>query len=349
MINPVPRLLYRSISENLLTRIMDGTYPNGFPLPSEDDLSAAFKVSRVTLRKALQVLKNQGVLKSVQGSGTKVVYRSGALSGEMDAIALVARAQDPFFAAFYTAFEQRAEENNTLVIFKQDVPGDALVTGTLFHRLVQKGIRNVVVWPRTPQISEPTLRRMRAAGVNLVIFDQPFPTAAADVVCLDNAHAVMTLVQWLNHRKIKTIHLLSFGDLRLPSIVAREKAFQKLTVGRGRVVSLNRMGNLEKQIVDWHYGLPNPLQAANGIICVNGEVGLAAARVASAPNGFHPTLASLDHFPGMEDYNMAIYAQPVAELAEAAFRSLLSQNHLARSWVPRTIRRRGRLILFNLE
>jgi len=63
---------YAQIAEQLLAQIASGALPPEGRLPSERELSARFKVSRMTLRAALRVLDNQGMLSRRPGDGTYV-------------------------------------------------------------------------------------------------------------------------------------------------------------------------------------------------------------------------------------------------------------------------------------
>ncbi len=58
---------YQEIAETLRVRI--AAEGPGHVLPSESDLSAEFGVSRVTVRKALETLRDQGIVESRQGFG----------------------------------------------------------------------------------------------------------------------------------------------------------------------------------------------------------------------------------------------------------------------------------------
>jgi GntR family transcriptional regulator len=50
--------------------IEDGDYPADQPMPSEPDLSVMFSVSRITIRRALERLKNEGMISRSRGRGT---------------------------------------------------------------------------------------------------------------------------------------------------------------------------------------------------------------------------------------------------------------------------------------
>src|SRR6187431_2746319 len=60
---------YREIADDLRTRVEAGEYVAGRLLPSEAELSARFRASRVTIRRALEALRTEGLVSSRQGFG----------------------------------------------------------------------------------------------------------------------------------------------------------------------------------------------------------------------------------------------------------------------------------------
>lgn len=68
--------LYRVVSNTIIERIVDGTYPPGAMLPSEMDLAAQLGVSQGTARKALIDLEQKGIIDRRQGRGTFVTLRT---------------------------------------------------------------------------------------------------------------------------------------------------------------------------------------------------------------------------------------------------------------------------------
>lgn len=60
---------YQAIAEDLRRRIVDAEFPAGNLLPSEADLSAQYKASRVTVRRSLEALRADGLVDSRQGFG----------------------------------------------------------------------------------------------------------------------------------------------------------------------------------------------------------------------------------------------------------------------------------------
>ena len=66
---------YLRIHGALRDRITSGRWPAGSPLPSQRELAGEFSVSIMTLRQALQLLADDGLIDTRHGSGTYVASR----------------------------------------------------------------------------------------------------------------------------------------------------------------------------------------------------------------------------------------------------------------------------------
>lgn len=58
------------IAETLADRVITGVYPAGSPLPSGSRLCREFGVSPMTVRRALSLLQDRGLVSGIQGRGT---------------------------------------------------------------------------------------------------------------------------------------------------------------------------------------------------------------------------------------------------------------------------------------
>lgn len=63
---------YLLIANQLRQRILDGDLAVGTQLPQEKRLIKAYNVSRITVRKALDILEQEGLIYRIQGAGTFV-------------------------------------------------------------------------------------------------------------------------------------------------------------------------------------------------------------------------------------------------------------------------------------
>ena len=71
--------LYAQLMKEIKDQIRKGTYKEGDQIPTEGELSAAYQVSRITVRRTIEELCSQGFLVKRQGKGTFVeipkIYR----------------------------------------------------------------------------------------------------------------------------------------------------------------------------------------------------------------------------------------------------------------------------------
>lgn len=63
---------YKTVADALRKQITRGDYPKGGQLPNQNELAEKFDTSRVTIKKALDLLSIEGLVFSIQGSGTYV-------------------------------------------------------------------------------------------------------------------------------------------------------------------------------------------------------------------------------------------------------------------------------------
>jgi GntR family transcriptional regulator len=67
---PVP--MWQQVADQVRDQILDGTYPAGQALPSEEALSAEFGVSRPTIREGIKALISEGLVEVSRPRGTMV-------------------------------------------------------------------------------------------------------------------------------------------------------------------------------------------------------------------------------------------------------------------------------------
>jgi DNA-binding LacI/PurR family transcriptional regulator len=245
-------------------------------------------------------------------------------------------------------FERAAEENGSLVLFKQDFQGKAFQSDELFYRFIKKNIRNVVLWPQTEEIDYELLRQLRLAGMNLVFFDQKFETEVADVVCVDNDHAVTSLYREMRSLISGPIIFIGYHGMTLPSEVTREQAFHALTGGTGEIHTIPWEGNVEAETAQLLGRLEREERMPAGILCCNGPIGLAAAQYMRDRARADLLISAIDYMPEMSGYPIITYKQPMKQLAEKSYERLLLQNELGELWQSCTIQLQGEIVRLNL-
>lgn len=74
------RPVFQQIADELRQRITSGAYPPGSKLPSESELVAEFGVTRLTVRRGLAVLVNEGLTEPRRGRGVYVREQPAVLT-----------------------------------------------------------------------------------------------------------------------------------------------------------------------------------------------------------------------------------------------------------------------------
>lgn len=67
------RKLYEQLVEQIKSMIAQGVYQKGSLLPSEKELMESTGVSRITVREALRILSQAGVIETRRGKGSYVL------------------------------------------------------------------------------------------------------------------------------------------------------------------------------------------------------------------------------------------------------------------------------------
>ena len=334
--------LYRILENKICERIFRGEYADGDNLPPERTLAESLGVSRVTVRKALALLEADGIIQRVQGSGNRVALSIAGYPGTTDLIAVLAHAQNVFFAAFIDHFQRTAERSDSLVLFKQ-VPASEALEASLF-KLFQKNIRNAVIWLEDQPVDMEAIRRLRGLGMNMVFFDVVTRSPYADGVLLDNTDAITTLHGALRKKDATRIGYIGWDNAAILSAQEREGAAIALTPALAFIRRVdwrdkNRLGAIAETIADELKSTSNPPDA---LLCGDGEIGVAIRKALISRGLDAVRVASPDEYPESRALGITIYRQDFEKLAGQTFDCLLAQNRPA--WAASVFPIRGELV-----
>ncbi len=318
--------LYRILENKICERIFRGEYADGENLPPERTLAESLGVSRVTVRKARALLEADGIIQRVQGSGNRVALSVAGYPGTTDLIAVLAHAQNVFFAEFIDYFQRTAELSDSLVLFKQ-VPASEALEASLF-KLFQKNIRNAVIWLEDQPVDMEAIRRLRGLGMNMVFFDVVTRSPYADGVLLDNRDAIASLHGALRRKGAGRIGYVGWDNAAVLSAHEREQAANEQTPAPAFVRRIdwrdkNRLGQIAETIADEIKPASTPPDA---LLCGDGEIGVAIRKALLTRGLAAIRVASPDEYPDSRALSITVYRQDFEKLAEQTFNCLLAQN-----------------------
>jgi len=144
-------LKYFKLMEDLKEKILKGEISPGDKLPSENQLSAQYKVSRQTVRTALSILENAGYVYAQHGRGTfcsELVHRSRSSKN----IAVVTTyLSDYIFPRVIQGIDTALTREGYSIILKNTRNSRSLEAKCL-EELLQKDIDGIIIEPSKSQI-----------------------------------------------------------------------------------------------------------------------------------------------------------------------------------------------------
>ncbi|SCJ95510.1 Uncharacterized HTH-type transcriptional regulator yurK [uncultured Clostridium sp.] len=324
--------LYVEIKNRICRLIYEGIYPESERIPPERTLAEQWNVSRVTVRKALELLEEENVVRREVGSGTRIVYRNTGHRGTMDTVTLTAPARSPFFSEFIEEFQKYADSRDSLVLFAQKAENGTIED--CLYRLYEKGLYNAVVWLDDNQMDFDRLKRLRALGMNMVFFDTDLAVPYADCIHLDNQEAVSKLCRSIRGQGGKRIGYLGWDREEIFSIRKRKEAFLQVKGQEDLMLELSwsRRREAKRCAQELIGGLLTEGRLPDAILCTDEEIGIAVSTVFERMDIRSVILAVIDAVPGSNQRDIITYRQDFPEISRKIYECLKSQNEYPGTW-----------------
>ena len=74
---PKDEFLYKKVYSDLKVKIESGQLQPGSKLPGEEELRETYQVSVITIKRALQILANEKLIRRIPGKGSFVMSEKG--------------------------------------------------------------------------------------------------------------------------------------------------------------------------------------------------------------------------------------------------------------------------------
>lgn len=333
-------LRYLDLKNTICSQIYEGVYKNGERIPSERQLALDYHIGRITVRKALELLEEENLIKREVGNGTIVQYHNWGNQTTLDMFALVAPSKNPFFSGFIAQFQKIAWEHNALLLYVE-IPSHTSLEDCLF-RLYQKNIRNAIIWTDDQLTNKGKLLRLRSIGMNFVFFDTDDGYPYGDCVYLDNEDAVKQLLK--NFKKdYKNYLYVGWNKLEIRNVYKREKSFQTFCPN-GKIIHLpwkrNRMID-EKELKYIAEQINHINYKKSVLFCGDGELGKQVLKYLYEYKKLEIPAAVIDNFEGAEKYPIAIYQQNIKKMAETLYKKIKTQSEKGKEWEAKIVTIKG--------
>ena len=328
---------YKQILDELRMGITTGQYGEGDRIPSENDLSERFRVSRLTVQRALKELQIEGLVNRRAGSGTYVSSRKGA-HGHLFGLIIPGLGDTEIFEPICQGIAKAGRNGNHALLWgdtTKNLDGRAEQARQLCRTYIERRVSGVFFAPiegipQKESVNVAIAEMIAKAGIPLVLLDRgiyPYPERSRfDLVGIDNRRAGYRMGLHLIDQGVCRLAFLAHPD-SAPTVEARLVGYRDALAARklsGERVAWCDPSNVAavRQVFDEM----NP----DGFLCANDVTAVQLMQ----------TLDTLDiHVPdqvkmvGIDDVRYASHLrvplttlrQPCQEIGEMAFLAMLSR------------------------
>ncbi|TDW76435.1 GntR family transcriptional regulator [Kribbella pratensis] len=241
-------LLYERICAHVLEQLRRGALRPGDRVPSEMELAAQFGVSRITSKRALEVLREAGLVERIRGKGTFVVRRLPDLTDltiplrptprrEARSIALIVPDMSEAYGLdLLNAIEERCAEYNAHLVVRR-THGRQSDEEKAVDSLVAT-VDGLIVFPVHGDFYNASLLRQVLDGFPVVLVDRHLAGIPVAAVHTDNVAAARALTTRLLDQGHEHIAFVSPPPVNTSSIEDRLEGFRAAFTGRGHAYEL---------------------------------------------------------------------------------------------------------------
>lgn len=239
------KLLYEVIYDDLLSGIQDGTYPPGSKLPSELELSEKYDVSRITSKKALEMLMEENLIARRQGKGSYVLGKEDqkeTIKWEKTPIEreggkhLIGVVLDEFGPAFGSemllGIEYEAKKRG-YDMFLKCTYGDREEENRAICRMIELEVEGIILMCVQGENYNAEIMKLALQGFPMVLVDRRLQGLSIPFVGTDNYHAAKELVDYLIQEGHKKICFVSQDIYHISTVTERFEGYRDSNLENG--------------------------------------------------------------------------------------------------------------------
>ena len=242
--------LYLKIYNDLLDGIRTGVYPVGKRLPSEMELSEQYNVSRITSKKALEMLAEKSIITRMPGKGSYVLdtesdqeeKESPIQPGRPESSKMIGIVMDAFGTAYgcdlLLGIEFECRQKGYSPILKCTY-GNVEAESKAIEEMIDLGVEGIILMCSQGETYNVTVLRLSVENFPIVLLDRDLKGLPIPFVGTDNYSAAKELVNLLFEKGHRNICFLSHPSMRTSSIEARFAGFRDSHLERNILTNEN--------------------------------------------------------------------------------------------------------------
>lgn len=222
--------MYQEIYNDFRNKIMEGALRPEERLPSEDELAAMYSVSKITVKKALEMLRDEELIYRVQGRGTFV---KGARRAEQPAgkpeksmrVGLVLEHVSSSFGLNMLYYMDRMLDAEGYKLYPRFTYGSIEKETEEINELLSMGVDGLIIMPCHDSHYNMTILKLILDDYPVVLVDKRMHGLPVSSVCTDGREAIRTLVHHLKDRGCSNAAILTIDPASTSSLGDRTEGF----------------------------------------------------------------------------------------------------------------------------
>lgn len=233
--------VYQMIYDHLLEEIRDGKYAIGSRLPTEKELCEQYSVSRITAKRAMDMLAADGFVKRTKGKGTFVIECEPAeaaictsqVSGTLIAV-VIPDFSDAFGTKLLHGIESECAKHGINMVLKL-TNGEFETEKKVIEELEALGVQGVLISPVMTSSYNPKLLNLILNHYPLVLLDRFMPGLDASSIGTDNMTMTKNALNYLFELGHEQIAWISPPIIETTPLELRQNAFIDGYIDHNRV------------------------------------------------------------------------------------------------------------------
>ena len=257
--------MYRQIFDDLIRGISDGTYSAGARLPSEKELADLYSVSRITSKKALEMLADRGIIMRKPGKGSFVLdssrqnleqqdlnyentadSESGDESGRQNTegsrqlFGVIMDMFDPTFGCeLLQGIEYECRRLRTDIMLRFTY-GSGEEEARAISEMRSRGAQGILLMCSQNETYNEDVLKLCVEKYPLVFFDRDMKGLPVPAVTTDNYTASCELTEYLINKGHKKICFASHSSMQTSTVKERFYGYRD-TMGKYRLKTDDRL------------------------------------------------------------------------------------------------------------
>ncbi len=232
---PDKHFLYKELYADLRLKISDGRYAPGQRIPSEDALAEEYHASKITIKRALELLRADGLIKRVQGRGTFVLDMNDVAkeqtpvhgdSSEKLIGLVLEHVSSAFGLNMMYHLIQLLDKKGYKVCIRFSFGSIEKETEEI-NALLRLNVAGLIIMPCHDSYYSMTILKLILEHFPVVLVDKRMNGLPVSCVCTDGSGAIQALIRRIRESGASNAALITIDPSSASSLGDRAEGFYK--------------------------------------------------------------------------------------------------------------------------